>query len=81
MLEFAKTIETVQADYLVIGGDFNFPALNWGQQGYQTSQLSGPPREMMNIVQTFHLTQMVTQPTRKSNILDLFLTNRPDWVT
>ena len=64
-----------------LAGDFNFPAINWENQ---TVKPEGPyailSRQMLNIAQDFGLEQIVREPTRKKNILDLFLTSNPTLV-
>ena len=64
-----------------IGGDFNLPDVSW------TSN-SVPPgakdsficKAAVQLAQDAALTQVVDQPTRGNNILDLFLTNMPSLV-
>ena len=64
-----------------VGGDFNLPDINWGK-----GEISGH-RNLKEINQTFldtfsdtGLRQIVDEPTRGENILDLFLTNCPDLI-
>lgn len=80
MTDFSKTLETVNTDYLVIGGDFNIPELSWNNQFPNSRATSAVAKEMLNMLSNFSLTQMVTEGTRQNNILDLFLTNQPNWV-
>jgi hypothetical protein len=67
--------------HLLIGGDFNFSGWDW-----PTSTLkprSPSPRlhqDFMNIVNDHGLEQLVQEPTREDNTLDLFLTNCPQLV-
>ena len=66
---------------LFIFGDFNFPNIEWREfdsdlsasQENQTSNLK-------NFMDNFFLTQYVRESTRKKNILDLFLTDDPNFV-
>ena len=61
-----------------LSGDFNAPDINWqvpsvlpGSSNFNTHQL------LINISQHHGLSQMVTEPTRLNNTLDLFFTNLP----
>ena len=62
-------------------GDFNLPNIDWN---LNTVFGSTYPLELCNMLiesfNTFGLTQMVDSPTRESNILDLFATNRPSLI-
>ncbi|CAN8012799.1 unnamed protein product [Ixodes pacificus] len=73
-------VETIQTDCLIIGGDFNVPKVSWNRYMLQTGVVSGVGWEMMNMVRTFARTQIVEEPTRGNNILDLVLTDQPAWV-
>lgn len=55
-------------------GDFNYPNINW-------NTLTASAQDSLNFVELtldFSLTQLVSQPTRDLNILDLVLTSAPD---
>ena len=59
-------------------GDFNAPDISWqvpsvlpGSSNFNTHQL------LIDISQHHGLSQMITEPTRLNNILDLFFTNLP----
>lgn len=65
---------------LIIFGDFNFPSINW-----DTLSVSASDKDAHAFLQScldFHLTQLITKPTRSAgataNILDLILTNNTD---
>ena len=66
---------------VLLGGDFNFPGWDWASS--QLKPKSPCPSlhlkfgEMLN---DYGLTQVVTEPTRSGNILDLLITNRPSQV-
>ena len=61
---------------IVLGGDFNLPGIEWEnnsiksnpQYGYQVN------RELLNVIEEHALYQLVREPTRLDNILDLLLT-------
>ncbi|XP_072038658.1 uncharacterized protein [Amphiura filiformis] len=67
---------------ICLAGDFNLGEINWPSlstaQGCKKPTLS---RQLLDIVCDFSLEQMVTEPTRKGNILDLFLTSHPSLVS
>ena len=67
---------------IILMGDFNFPTMSW-----VTGRLYGGSREyrcqgecLRKFMEVFMLEQYIMEPTRKDNILDLFLTNNPDIV-
>ena len=85
LAELCQQLATIQAQYpnsaLWIAGDINLPDINWVNNC--TTGHSYP----LNLNNTFldflsdnALSQMVTTPTRGSNILDIFVTNRPSLV-
>ena len=59
---------------LHILGDFNFPEVDW-----KSPTMSPTPsaRDLFDFMDRNHLTQLVTEPTRGNNTLDLILTNVP----
>eukprot|EP00057_Strongylocentrotus_purpuratus_P014907 XP_011669381.1 PREDICTED: uncharacterized protein LOC105440653 [Strongylocentrotus purpuratus] len=68
---------------IILTGDFNLPSIQWEenvtidanpQYGLHIKEL------MLDIIDQLGLTQMVLQPTRMGNILDLVLTSVPDIV-
>ncbi|KAL8571151.1 hypothetical protein ACOMHN_010612 [Nucella lapillus] len=73
-----------QNSSIVIGGDFNFPGLDWSDPG--DSQLNpGAPnpslhRLFLEMIHDMRVEQLVDRPTREKNTLDLFLTNLPSRV-
>ena len=60
---------------LVLCGDFNAPDINWNSvvplSSYQ------PSVTLCDLINDFGLIQLVQDPTRVDNILDLLLTNTP----
>ena len=74
-------IEHTKRQQLWLAGDFNLRGIHWPIQstipgGYKP----GLSKEMINMVSDIGMEQMVTGPTRKGNILDLFLTTHPSLV-
>lgn len=76
--ELADAIDTVSTDYLFIGGDFNLPEINWTLADPSSSACSQSSKEMFTICRLFELTQLVLEPTRATNVLDLLFTNTPE---
>ena len=64
-----------------IAGDFNLPIINWSDGSISGNNYPHTFAELLlDFSNTYGFTQMVDAPTRKHNILDLFLTNRPSLV-
>lgn len=80
MTQLIAMTEAVQTDCVVIGGDFNLPNIVWSKQGRAIATAGRLNQEMANLTDLFALRQMVMEPTRGSNILDLLLTNQPHLV-
>ena len=85
LAELCQQLATIQAQYpnsaLWIAGDINLPDINW------VNNCTTGHFYPLNLNNTFldflsdnALSQMVTTPTRGSNILDIFVTNRPSLV-
>ncbi len=71
-------------DTFLFGGDFNLPDINWNVMGIKSGQYTQKlNNSWIQLVsdQMYGLIQWVNFPTRESNILDLFFTNRPDAAT
>ena len=59
-----------------IAGDFNLPIINWSDGSISGNNYPHTVAELLlDFSNTYGFTQMVDAPTRKHNILDLFLTN------
>ena len=69
----------LSANEFILLGDFNLPEIDWlntrALRQFDVYTL------FMDIVQDSFLTQLVKEPTRESNILDLVLTTSPDSIT
>ena len=67
---------------IIIAGDFNLPGINWGlkelipspQYGIEVNNIA------LDITNEFSLTQVVQEPTRGRNNLDIVLTSSPDLI-
>lgn len=80
---FASALQraTPLGAYIVIGGDFNLPSLDWNTCSLKTPSVH--PRlhnDFLDLLNDHGLQQMVTFPTRENNTLDLFVTNFPSLV-
>ena len=66
----------------IIGGDFNFPGWDWKarvlKEHTQNVQLH---HDFIDILDDFSLEQLIEEPTRNNNTLDLIITNYPCLVT
>ena len=63
------------SDVYVIG-DFNMPVFNWEESVIPTNPPNGAYQRLMTFLEVNFLTQMVKEPTRGHNILDLILTSK-----
>ena len=70
---------------IVLSGDFNLPSLCWGEEEYsvesQPDYGTGVNTKLLEIINDQSLVQLVKEPTREENILDLTFTTNPDLVT
>ena len=64
---------------IIIMGDFNFPNINWETFNIDSTNYSrdhiSQCNNLMSFMSNIFLTQLVLEPTRINNILDLVLTN------
>ena len=64
-----------------MGGDFNLPDINWEKAEITSHKnLKGLNQKFLDTFNDTGLRQIVDEPTRGENILDIFLTNCPDLV-
>ena len=71
-------LQELSTNELILLGDFNLPEIHWLNN--RVLQQSDIYTLMMDIVHDNFLTQLINEPTRDSNILDLVLTTSPDLV-
>ena len=66
---------------IVIGGDFNFPGWNWKTKSLK-SRTAYPTlhTRFTEVLDNSSLVQLVEEPTRQNNTLDLLITNQPSKV-
>ena len=63
---------------VILCGDFNLPSINWS---LTFPTVSSPAANLLcDLVRDNYLHQMVVDPTRNQNLLDLVFTNQPDIV-
>ena len=70
------SIDKVTNPNCILLGDFNFPNVNWSNE--QSSDILS--RKFIDTLQRNFWTQMNYSPTRKTNILDLVITNNTDCI-
>ena len=83
--EFEKSLALIDTSksHVWVLGDFNYPKLNWEENQPVLKQNCPNPEIYQDFVSALDdncLTQMVCEPTRENNILDLFITNSPTLV-
>jgi hypothetical protein len=79
--ESLSKINTSRGGQIWLAGDFNFPGIDWESQSLKpNAQYAILSRQMLEIAADFGLDQVVTEPTRINNILDIFLTNNASLV-
>jgi hypothetical protein len=68
---------------IILGGDFNFPSIDWSKDEIGPSPRYGKEvnEKMMDIYQNNCLQQLVDLPTHGDNILDLIFTTVPDAIS
>ena len=77
--EFRKSLELIpRSASIFIAGDLNFPDVDWStklvQAGSNNANVHG---EFLDLLEDFMLEQLVAEPTRHENILDLIISNCP----
>lgn len=74
-----NALSSISFDYLVLGGDFNFPDIQWDEGLPSTSNSSVPYQSFINFTSSFSLHQHVSVPTRldprRDSTLDLIFSN------
>ena len=77
-----KQLSGIDAKYVLLGGDFNLPDIDWEEGSVKSNpqHTAAINWKMIDIANDFKLTQIVTEPTRQGNILDLLFTSHQDLV-
>jgi hypothetical protein len=80
--EFRISIErasNIRNAFIISAGDFNLPGWDWSQNIIkQNTQCIANHEKFADILDDNGMAQLVKQPTRGSNTLDLVVTNHPD---
>ena len=76
-----RKVATINNAHIVIAGDLNFPSWDWKSMklkpnGYYP-QLH---KDLIDTLNDFNLVQVVEEPTRERNTLDLVITNCPQQI-
>ena len=84
--ELQNSISQVRShsDNVWVLGDFNLPKLIWPESlpEFKPECSTNPVYDIfLNTLNDYNFTQVVTEPTRIDNILDLFLTTNPTLIT
>ena len=67
--------------HIILAGDFNLAGIDWETDEVITGAATpGEARKLLAIFDDFGLHQSNAKPTRKNNILDLFISNAPSLV-
>ena len=69
---YASLQNTLKKHDAIIMGDFNLPEINWQDHSFVESK-SG---RLINFAEDNFLFQLVNEPTRGANILDLIFSNQ-----
>ena len=75
-----KVMEEKGFPHMIIAGDFNLPDVSWDTQTYHPKPQYGKTinTTAVNIMSDLSLTQLVSEPTRGNNILDVIFSSVPD---
>ena len=65
---------------VLIFGDFNFPKICWETASSFSVSSEDLSSHLITFMDKFFMSQYVQESTRKNNILDLFITNNPNFV-
>ena len=67
----------IDGKYVLLGGDFNLPDIDWEEGSVESNPqyTAAINWKMIDIANDFNLTQIVSEPTRQGNILDLLFTS------
>ena len=63
---------------IYITGDFNMPTIDWE---FNSTALGESQEKLMKFIGKNFLTQIIREPTRLENTLDLVLTNRTQYIS
>ena len=82
MNDIAEAVNKLKAPMptIIMSGDFNMPFVDWGRSAIcgGTLEMQRQAGLLMEFVSAYCLSQVVSEPTRKNNILDLLFVNNPE---
>ena len=79
--ESIKKIKQTNNEHIWLAGDFNLPDIDWDLLNTKPSGVApGLSKQVIEMTHDFGLEQVVREPTRINNILDLFFTSNPTCV-
>lgn len=79
--ELDKSLSLITpAHDILLGGNFNFPGWDWKNKTLKTCPFPTLHHQFGDLLDDKGLIQMVEEPTRSQNILDLVITNNPSRV-
>ena len=71
--------EIIRSDFgcpFLLLGDFNDPCTRWCDS-HERSELG---QDLFNLISSYSLSQLINEPTRHDNLLDLIITNSPTFI-
>ena len=86
--QYLKSVASTEN--IVLCGDLNFPFVKWKNiEGFVihnivsggTKDEQNQAQSLLNVTDSFFLSQLITEPTRVNNTIDLVFTNNPDLLT
>ena len=84
MIELRESINKIKRtnnEHIWLAGDFNLPDIDWDLLNAKPGGVApGLSKQLIDITNDFGLEQVVREPTRINNILDLFFTSNPTLV-
>ena len=79
---FCTTLEQLDSPMpnIILNGDFNFPGVNWIDETCSCPRIQDKlqAENLLDVADSFMLQQLILEPTRGDNILDLVFTNNMD---
>ena len=82
LAELQLSLSRLNMQHLVLlAGDFNFPGWKWSTHEVQNCNYPALHHQFGDMLDDSGLTQLVEEPTRNNNTLDLVLTNNPTLVS
>ena len=78
LMELERSLSRLDRKHLVIlGGDFNLPGWNWESLHVEACNYPTLHHFFGDIINDHGLSQLVNEPSRRANVLDLMLINNP----